>query len=268
MLVLLPFICIGALLDAIVCISCGYSGAILVLMLVVLFAAFFAGLLILFVCILSILSLFIDPKKPQKTHSGFHCAAAKYALGVLSVLAGVRIHLSGEDKIPEGRWLLVCNHRSGFDPVLTIWALRKYDLAFVAKPSIMEIPVIGKFAHKICCMAIDREDDRAALRTILGAADLIKNDVTSFGIYPEGKRNTGEGLLPFRNGAFKIAQKAKVPIVVMTVENTEKITKNVPFRHTDVHMRILEVISAEQVQALKTSEIGEEVRRCMERGSA
>ena len=49
----------------------------------------------------------------------------------------------------------------------------------------------------------------------------------------------------------------------MVVEHTEDILKNFPFRHTDVVLRIAEVIGAERVSAMKTPEIGEEVRRCM-----
>lgn len=265
--VLFPFICISAVLDIVVCLNSNYTDAMLALMLVVWFAVFFLACVLALLCLMVLLSLFIDPKKPQKTRSPFFCAFAKYLLGVLSAFARVRIHISGKDKIPQGRWLMVSNHRSGFDPVLTIWAMRKYDLAFVAKPSILRIPVIGRFVHKICCLAIDRENDRAALKTILAAAELMKTDVTSFFIYPEGTRNTGSELLPFRNGAFKIAQKAKAPVVVMAVRNTDRIAKNFPWRRTDVYMDILEVIDAERVHELKTSEIGDEVRRCLQRAS-
>lgn len=264
MFVLLPFICISTILDIVVCIARGYTGAMLVLMLTAWFAVFFLGTVLAILCLMVLLSLFIDPKKPQKTHSPFFCAFSKYLLGMLSVFAGARIHITGKDKIPQGRWLMVSNHRSGFDPVLTIWAMREHDLAFVAKPSILRIPFIGRFVHKICCLAIDRENDRAALKTILAAAELMKNDVTSFFIYPEGTRNTGKQLLPFRNGAFKIAQKAGAPVVVMSVRNTENIVKNFPWRRTDVYMDILEVIDAERVHVLKTTEIGDEVRRCMQ----
>ncbi len=267
-MLVLPFICFGAVLDAVVCLCRGYTGGTLALMLVVWFVVFFVLGVVLQLLMVVLFSLFVDKSKPQKTHSPFYCGFAKFMLGVLSSFANVRIHLSGAEKIPEGRWLMVSNHRSGFDPVLTIWALRKHDLAFVSKPENMNIPFIGCYAHKLCCLAIDRENDRAALKTILGAAELMKNDVTSFFIYPEGTRSTGSELLPFRNGAFKIAQKAKAPIVVMAVRGTENIAKNAPWRRTDAYLDILEVIDAERVRELKTSEIGEEVRQRIESAMA
>lgn len=83
--------------------------------------------------------------------------------------------------------------------------------------------------HMCFCLPLDREDNRAAVKTINEAVELLDENVVSMGIYPEGQTNkTEEPLLPFRNGAFKIAQKAKVPIVVCVIENTEKILKNFP----------------------------------------
>ena len=34
-------------------------------------------------------------------------------------LLRIRIKVTGRDKLPKGRFLLVCNHRSKFDPILT-----------------------------------------------------------------------------------------------------------------------------------------------------
>ena len=73
--------------------------------------------------------------------------------------------------------------------------------------------------------------------------ELLDDNVVSMGIYPEGATNkTEEPLMPFRNGAFKIAQKAKVPIVVCVIENTEKILKNFPWQPTTVNLKVLEVL--------------------------
>ena len=164
---------------------------------------------------------------------------------------------------PQTRFLIVGNHRSNIDPLVTAWALRKWDISYVTKPGVMKIPIAGKIIHMCGYMPLDREDNRAALKTILKAADYIKQDAFSVGIYPEGTRNRGEGLLPFRNGAFKIAQKAKVPIVVVKLENTEKLSKNYPWRPTCVNLHICSVLSADFVAAHNSNEIGEEVVRIL-----
>ena len=78
------------------------------------------------------------------------------------------------------------------------------------------------------------------------------------------------GLLqPFRNGAFKIAQKANVPIVVCALSNTKAILKNMFRRRTDVHLDVLDVIPAETVASLKTTvEIGDYAHKILSEGLA
>ena len=112
-------------------------------------------------------------------------------------------------------------------------------------------------------MGIDRENPRKAVETINQASKLLINDEVSVGVYPEGKRNFDEGLLPFHNMVFKIAIKANVPIVVTTVKGADKIHKNYPFHRSDVIIDVIDVISAEKVKKMKTNDIGNYVRELM-----
>ena len=70
-------------------------------------------------------------------------------------------------------------------------------------------------------------------------------------------------LLPWHAGSLKIAQKANVPIVVATIEGTERIAHNVPWRRTHVYLSIREVIPAETVKATKTNALTEGIRSKM-----
>ena len=78
------------------------------------------------------------------------------------------------------------------------------------------------------------------------------------GIYPEGTRNKSYvGLLPFHNSAFKIAHKANnAPIVIAGVAGTEKIHKNAPWKRSHIYVEVLQVLSTEEVAAMRTNEIG------------
>lgn len=260
---LLPFYAISAAISVVLCTKLAFTGAAFVGMLPVFFALSFVGLWVLLLLSLAVLSIFVDPEKPQRRREKFYSWLASYMLGLLTDISRIRVHVSGMEKIPDGRWLLVCNHRSNYDPIVMGWILRKYDIAFISKPQNLRLPVVGRLMHKACYLAIDRENDREALKTILESARLMKQNVVSFAIYPEGTRNTAEELLPFRNGAFKIAQKAKTPIVVAAIRGTENVHKNLPWKHTDVYFEICSVMNAETVTQMKTSEIGEEVRKCI-----
>lgn len=263
MLIILPYLIIGVALATGLCSAAGYTGALLVVMLVVLFLAGFFGSLLVFVLILTVISLFVDTSKPQERPAPFFAAIVTYVMGLLTVLFRVRVHVSEKVPLPEGKWLLVGNHRSAFDPIVTGWALRKYGLEFISKPENLRLPMVGPFLHKAGFLAIDRENDRAALRTILAAAERIKSGAASVAVYPEGTRNHGEGMLPFRNGVFKIAQKARAPIVVVAVRGADRVAKRAPWRATDVYLEVCGVLDAETVARHKTNEIGEVVQECI-----
>ena len=174
--------------------------------------------------------------------------------------AGVRPRLSGLEKLPEGPFLFVCNHRSMFDPLVAMGWLAKYNIAFVSKPSNLELPIAGITARHAGFLAIDRENNREALKTILMAADYLKRGVCSVGIYPEGTRSKTREMLPFHAGSFKIAQKAGVPVAVACIRGTEKVKSRLFLRRTPVDLEILEVIDAARVKAMGTNELAEEAR--------
>ena len=217
-----------------------------------------AALLLLHALFLAIAALFVDGKPVEKDSAFFRWLTA-FTIKVGLSLLRVSVKVTGSEKIPEGRFLLVQNHRSAFDPLISLLALNAYQIGFITKPENMEIPVVGKFAHKICCLPIDRENPRNAMKTIREAAEFLENGVCSIGLYPEGTRNSGNGLLPFHNGSMKIATKAGVPIVISTISGTGEIKKNAPFRKTAVEIRICGVLSAEEVKSGSTGALGDKV---------
>lgn len=207
--------------------------------------------------------LFVNMKKEYNEDSKYFRFLLNNSTAIAVKLIRIHISLTGREKLPKGRFLLVSNHRSKFDPILTWHVFAKENLSFISKPENFKVPVYGRIIHRCCFMPIDRENPRKALKTIQRAISLIKNDVASVAVYPEGTRNYGEGLLPFHNAMFKIAQKANVPVVVMTVKGTYEIQKNFPLHKSAVDMDVLGVIPVETVKALKTNELGDMVAEMM-----
>lgn len=223
--------------------------------------AVFIGLQLLFVLFAFIVGRFVDTSRPLEKQSKL-CLFCCRVVAVLGCgYLGIRFHISGEELIPEnGRFVLICNHRSGFDPFSNIWNLRKYNISYISKIANMEIPIAGRIAYGMGCLGIDRENDRKAMRTIITASDYLKRNLCSICIYPEGTRSKTGEVLPFHAGSFKLAQKARVPIVIASTHGTEKATKNLFKRCTDVYLDILEVVDAETVSKMKTIELSEYTR--------
>ena len=223
-----------------------------------LFAGCFVALNLFYLVVAWVASWFINPSKPLSRQS-FACrSACVYASIIVTGYCWVKTHVRGAEKLPEaGRFLLVSNHRSGFDPIVVTRMLRRFNISFVSKPANLQMPFLGRIGYGAGCLPIDRENDRKALTTILTAADYLKRNLCSMAIYPEGTRSVDGQLLPFHAGSFKIAQKANVPLVITSISGTEKVGKNVLRRRTDVYLDILEVIPAEKVKAMSTRELAE-----------
>ena len=180
---------------------------------------------------------------------------------ILCTLGGVRADLRGLEKLPkEGRFLFVCNHRSFFDPLIVMAHQNDWNISFVSKPSNMRIPLAGPAAQTAGFLGIDRENDRNALRTILTAADYLKRDLCSIGVYPEGTRSHTKEMLPFHKGSFKIAQRGNVPLVVAGISGSEKLKQGYFLHPHTVILEILDVIPAAEVKAASTAELSERSR--------
>ena len=205
-----------------------------------------------------VVSLFIDTSWPRKKQNPLCRGFIARGGEMCCFYCGVRPHVNGTDRLPkDGRFLIVANHRSLFDPLTLFYALRAYNLAYISKPSNMKLPVLGPIAAGACFLPIDRENDREALKTILCAADYLKRDLCSICIYPEGTRSKTRELLPFHHGSFKIAQRAHVPVVIAAVSGTDMVKKNILRRRTDVYIDILEVIPADEVRAETTAALSD-----------
>ena len=218
------------------------------------------GLILLFILLVTVSSALVREKEYDK-NSKYYRFLLHSTTAIALKPARIKIHTSGIDKIPkDSRYLLVCNHRSKFDPIITWNILRGMDIAFISKPENFDVPIYGRIIRKCCFMAIDRENPKNAIRTINKAAELIKKDEVSIGVYPEGTRNYEEELLPFHNGVFKIAQRANVPVVVAAMRGTDSIKRNYPWKRSHVYFDVVDVLSAEYVKSNRTTAIGELVR--------
>lgn len=182
----------------------------------------------------------------------------------LLAVCRVKIRTVNMDIVPrEGEFLLVGNHRSGFDPLTTIVAMADWPLAFISKPENIYKLFVGPAPYKCCFLPIDRENARNALKTINTAAARMKAHACSYGIYPEGTRTRDGKLGEFKPGAFKTAQKAHVPVVVVAAQGSEQVLKRLPFRSTVVTLTYLAVIDADTVKAKKTHELADEVKEML-----
>lgn len=139
---------------------------------------------------------------------------------------GVQTTVIGEENIPDEAVLFVGNHRSYFDILLTYSRCKRLT-GYVAKKEMERYFTLTTWMRRLYCLFLDRSNPKEGLKMILQAIEYIKQGI-SICIFPEGTRNSGEELsmLPFKDGAFKIATKTGCAIIPISMNNTAEIFEN------------------------------------------
>lgn len=214
---------------------------------------------------LYLLCLRVDLSVPQEHDSKFYRWVLSLLLGAVPTILQMRVHTRGLEQMPEnGRFFLVSNHINDMDPVTLLMYFNRRQLAFISKRENASMFLVGKMMHKIMCQMINRENDREALKTIINCVRLIQEDEVSIGVFPEGYTSMDGLLHSFRHGVFKIPQKTKVPIVVCTLQNTNRVFRNaMRLKKTDVHLHLVKVLYPEDYAGMTAVQIGETVHKLM-----
>ena len=139
-------------------------------------------------------------------------------------IAGTEVEIRGEKNIPEGDVLFISNHRSYFD-ILLAYAYTPKRLGFIAKAEMRRYILLKQWMDIVNCLFLDRDDLKQGLKIVLAAIEKVKSGVSVW-VCPEGTRISGEdetAMAEFKEGTFKIAEKAKAPVVPVALSKTRNI---------------------------------------------
>ncbi|MBQ3104712.1 MAG: 1-acyl-sn-glycerol-3-phosphate acyltransferase [Lachnospiraceae bacterium] len=150
-------------------------------------------------------------------------AIVQWAFRVCLWIAGVRVTVLGEERVPADRPVLyVGNHRSYFDILLTYVRVPR-PTGYISKKEMERFPLLRNWMRNLHCLFLDRRDIKQGLKTILTGIEKIKSGI-SICIFPEGTRNkVNDTFLPFHGGSFKLAEKSGCPIVPVAINNSAAI---------------------------------------------
>ena len=154
----------------------------------------------------------------------------------------IRVKANGLDKLPKEKpFIMYCNHQNFMDMFILYQVFRKYPHSTLFKDEILKYPLVRGVALGMGGTPINRHNDREALKSILETIKKVNNGQT-FLIFPEGTRTKNTELNEYKPGSFKIAQKTNVPVVILSIDNAYKITKNMVIRRIPVEVTVIDVI--------------------------
>lgn len=168
----------------------GFASLAAVWQVPVFFLGSFLALVVLFLLVVLVSCLFVDPKKLLEKPSGYFRFLLNEFCRIALALGGVHVNVTGLEKVPrKGRFLLVSNHRFAFDPIVFYAVMPWAELAFLSKKENFSIFIVAQVMREVLCLPVDRNNDRESLKSILKAIQFIKDDKASIAVFPEGGTN-------------------------------------------------------------------------------
>ena len=188
------------------------------------------------------------------------CAAAALRLNPLWTVEVV-------GRLPEDRrgpYVVVCNHVSLAD-VVVVGSL-PWETKWVSKVANFRIPFLGLMMRLAGDISVRRRDEESRAEAYERLKAWVERGASVI-IFPEGTRSRTGELLPFRNGAFRLALETGTPIVPMAVQGTrEAIEKGSPFfGRARARLAILEPVPVEGLGMEDVAGLRDRVREMVRR---
>jgi 1-acyl-sn-glycerol-3-phosphate acyltransferase len=158
----------------------------------------------------------IDHDDPTRRRPGRILRDMGVFVAKLNPLWDFRVHGELPDYVP-GKTVIVANHVSNSDPFLI--AHLPWEMKWLGKAELFKVPVFGWALR----LAGDVPVARGTGDSIRQAMDHCKAHLARgmpVMIFPEGTRSKSAELLPFKNGAFRLAIEAGADVLPIAVAGT------------------------------------------------
>jgi 1-acyl-sn-glycerol-3-phosphate acyltransferase len=135
---------------------------------------------------------------------------------LVRILTFVHVVYPQRAKIPTGPYLIIANHTSFFDIFLMYSILPNHRFLFMGKSEILSYPLVKTFFKRLN-IPVYRNDRVKAAKSFIQAKQAIQNG-WSIVLFPEGgiPDENRPQMISFKEGAFKLAKSAHIPIVPIT----------------------------------------------------
>lgn len=165
----------------------------------------------------------------------------RYAAGRAFRLVGVtalrlnslwRFHTRGTLPDPRRPYVVVANHESYADVFLI--SCFPWEMKWLSKDTMFKIPCMGWMMQMAGDIKLVRGNRDSAADAIVQCRDRLTKKVSVM-IFPEGTRSRSWEMLPFKDGAFRLAIESGAPILPIAVAGTRNAMAKGTFRFLPAH---------------------------------
>jgi 1-acyl-sn-glycerol-3-phosphate acyltransferase len=128
---------------------------------------------------------------------------------------------------PRRPYVVIANHESYADVFLI--SVFPWEMKWLSKDTMFKIPCMGWMMQMAGDIKLVRGDRDSTLNAIAQCRDRLRKKVSVM-IFPEGTRSKTWEMLPFKDGAFRLAIEEQAPILPIAVAGTRHAMAKGTFR--------------------------------------
>jgi 1-acyl-sn-glycerol-3-phosphate acyltransferase len=161
---------------------------------------------------------------------------------------------------PRRPYVVVSNHESYADIFLI--SHLPWEMKWLSKDAIFRVPFMGWMMRMAGDVEVVRNDPMSRAHAIEGMRDRMRKRVSVM-IFPEGTRSPTDDLLPFRDGAFRLAIEEQAPLLPLVVAGTRNAMAkhSFVFNRARAEVRVLPPIETAGMTADDAPALRERVQR-------
>lgn len=160
---------------------------------------------------------------------------------------------------PRRPYVAVSNHESMADIFLI--SHLPWEMKWLSKESIFKLPFMGWMMRMAGDIPVRRGERASRAEAMEECRDRLAKRVSVM-IFPEGTRSRTREMLPFKDGAFRLAIETGVPILPLAVAGTRNALPkgSMLFGRATAEVRVLEPVSTEGLTLADVAVLRDRVR--------
>lgn len=142
------------------------------------------------------------------------------------------LRVKGREKldVQDAPYILIGNHTTLADPIIAAYLVRRYEVNFLGKKELAEIPLVGRLLMHMHMIPVNRHNsDMEAMRACLK----VTRAGGVLGIFPEGTRHVDGVMEHVESGVALIALRSGLPLIPVYIDGKPRLFRRLNVRVGD-----------------------------------
>ena len=200
-------------------------------------------------------------RHPEKYSEEYKYGLARKLIATVQRTGRITTVCEGEENLPsEGGYIMFSNHQGRYDALGSISSHAR-PCSFLIKKSRADQFLAKQFFQMMDGVSIDKDSIKDQIKALRELAVKV-GEGKPFLVFPEGVYEKGQGnrTLEFKRGCFLCAQRAKCPIIPVTVVDSYRVFGENSLKPITSKVIFHKPISYEEYAGMRAEEISDMVK--------